>query len=78
MYRYRVLCLSYPKKPSVNLPNSVHVRAYACIYTYIYISNYMHMPVLFVFVQLNGNIAAAVDLVPGKYMYVYKKSLACV
>lgn len=34
------------------------------IYTYICV----HMPVLFVYVQLNGNIVAAVDLLPGKYM----------
>lgn len=35
----------------------------------------MHMPVLFVFVQLNGNVIAAVDLLPGKYMR--KVSRAC-
>lgn len=38
------------------------------------------MSVLFVFVQLNGNIAAAVDLLPGKYTYmlcIRKVSRAC-
>lgn len=48
---------------------------YTYTYIYVFIYIYMHMPVLFVFVQLNGNVIAAVDLLPGKYMR--KVSRAC-
>lgn len=54
------------------------VRMHVFKHTYIYITIYMHMPVLFVFVQLNGNIAAAVDLLPGKYTYMYIYINICV
>lgn len=63
------LSLVPQKAESVNLPNSVHVSAYACIYMgYLHIYIYVHLPVLFVCVQLNGNVVAAVDLLLGKYM----------